>query len=148
MLLIASDRRRFLRFELLPLGERHWEWHGYMLVVGDIDRGEVARLEAMSGSPLFLDREVTPEIPSMCEGLERAIDGEHFSFAPVDERDFTLSAKRSGNGVMLQTQARRSPFADETGWPLGLEVSAAALKRFTAGLRLEYEQLMDCLPLR
>jgi hypothetical protein len=84
----------------------------------------------------------------LCEGLERAIEGESFSFSPVDERDFELSARRGVDGIVVQLQARHTPFSSDTWWPTGLEVTAAAVKRFTAGLRLEYEQLMACLPLR
>lgn len=147
MLLIANDRRRFLRFELLPLDGRHRGWHGYRIGFGEVERGEIGVLEARRGMPLFLDREVTPEIPALCDGLESAILGRHFSFTPVDEGDFELSAQRSAGGVLVRLQARYTPLADETGWPLGLDVSAPALRRFAAGLRLEYEQLTSCLPL-
>ncbi len=147
MLLISRDATLFLRLDLQPWGRQHWEWLDYRIAVGKVEGGVIAVLDSSVGGPLFFERWTEPEVPALCDGLQAAIQGKAFSFTPLDEKNFLLTAKPSPQGVVLQIQVRHYPFPNESGWPLGVEVSTEGLELFITGLRLEYEQLMTCLPL-
>jgi hypothetical protein len=146
MLLIANDAVHYLRFDLLPLGDPHLDWHGLRIELCALEMGVVHALPAASDVELFLDRAITPEVPPLCDALERVLMGESLRFTNLDERDFELSAEPAPGGAILRIQASAEPWPAESPWVRGLEVNERALRRFVAGLRLEYEQIMSAVP--
>lgn len=143
MLLMSKSREQFLLLDLLPIGAReHAGWHSYRIEVGLIDGSASAVLAPTVDHPLFLDERVEPEVPLLCAGVERVLrEGGTYTFEPIDERDFVLAVNVERDRVWLRLDATDRPFPAATGWPVGLEVDADALRRFAGGLVLEFEQV-------
>lgn len=144
MLLMSSNRRYFLRLDLLPLAvSSHTGWHSYRLMVGLTDGKTFEELEGSEDTPLFLDATVTPEVPSLCAGILHVVQkGGHFLFEPIDERDFVLDVRSDDDHLSVRLDATDKPFSTSMGWPSGLPVEPAALLAFAEGLLFEFHQLL------
>jgi len=141
--LSSKDAEHILEFVLVPIHDRrHADWHSYELHMMNPQSG--ARWSLVSGEQriLFLDKVYDPEVPAICAGLKRAIEGgEPFTFTPVDERDFHLDITADSDGLCVRLQFDFRPAPSEFGWPDGVVVSKADADQFVESLEAAFRQL-------
>lgn len=141
MIIVSRDDKNFMRMDLLPIEdepERHGGWLTYRLEFGPL--GGVRSILS-NQVELYLNAADHAEVPALVAGLTSVASGTaSFTFTPVDESDFRLTASRKDGALWLEVEVdgRLEVAGDHRA---SFEVDELELRRFAEGLMLEFEQL-------
>lgn len=120
------------------------DWIRYTLEYGTIEQGEHRALEHLSDSELFFDASIDPEIPNLIAQMKDLLTGKipHFTFQPIDERDFVLEMSRI-DAARFSLHLSSDCFDTKANQFLSYSfiVSKEELARFSSQLSAEYAML-------
>ena len=136
-------RSRYLELSLYE-DTKSREWIRYTLEYGTMEQGEYRVLECLSDSELFFDAYIDPEIPNLIAQMNHLLTGNlhHFTFQPVDERDFVLEM-RSIDGSLFSLHLSSDCFDTKAGQLMEYTfmVSKDEIERFSSQLSTAYTAL-------
>jgi len=137
-MLKSQDGNCLFDIELVHLdSNEHKGWIGYELVFRD---GSTHSCLKSSEELLFFENNYDPEVIVFCKGLEEVVRGaQEFVFEPIDEKDFTFKAVRSGEVCRVTITINIDEDNCDVGkWGQGVPVQLTDLKLFSAELEQRY----------
>lgn len=142
MRLHSADGQFTLDLVLLPeLGPPHRGWHSYEFHLKS-NAGDLS-FRSSEDDPLFLDCSLDPEIPTLCDGIQNAIDTQGvFVFTPIDDRDFEFAFDATGTRPTVRLEFLQGPTGLEFGWHSGVTVEEEELLHFASGLSAEFAHVL------
>jgi len=149
-----KNRENKLLFELALYSDPDsFDWITYKITISSIEDKNLHPLLNLSGPGLYLAY-YKSEVLTMCRGILDVLDKKktHFSFEPIDEKDFQLEVENRNNRILLSIYSRNFKVLQHYQWDyksyLGIKmhVKKEDILNFVKQLKSEYEKIESKFP--